>query len=154
MKKMFESMGLTKPFLNDLKLLETQGINVNEQNYKGSVLIINADNLGSHEISGFIQRFRTEDYFCRTCYIKDFNDDLFKKHEMKTKTEHNSDIKIAIDTETIYKGVSSSSALKSSNNFHVMNPGLPPCMAHDVYKGIVKHDFALCINNICYQTQS
>lgn len=45
-----------------------------------------------------------------------------------------------------YKGVKLSSPLNDLRYFHVCSPGLPPCIGHDLFEGIIPHDLMLCIN--------
>ena len=136
-----------KPFFNDLKISETTGINISNNIYKGSVIVVAADNLGSHEISGFIETFNLSYHFRKTCYVKNYNDDLFQKYEFRSKDNYESDTKMVPTVRnTHYKGFTQNSPLNDSKYFHVCNPGLPPCLAHDLFQGIVKYDINLCIN--------
>lgn len=39
------------------------------------------------------------------------------------------------------------SHFNSLQYFHACNPGLPPCLAHDLFKGIVAHELAIYIKH-------
>ncbi|KAJ0069992.1 hypothetical protein NL108_018603 [Boleophthalmus pectinirostris] len=59
---------ILEPLLSDLKVLETQGINVpsfNELVY-GTIAQVTGDNLGLHTLLGYVQSF-TANYYCRFC---------------------------------------------------------------------------------------
>lgn len=43
-----------------------------------------------------------------------------------------------------YQGVKSSSVFNSLLHYHIANPGLPLCLGHDLFEGIVKSDLAIC----------
>lgn len=56
--------------VNDLKDLELSGITLSDGKvYKGTLCAIAGDNLGSHNIGGFVESFRRSSYFCRYCDI-------------------------------------------------------------------------------------
>lgn len=44
------------------------------------------------------------------------------------------------------RGIKSDSVLNKLKYYHVANPGLPPCLAHDMYEGVVQYDLMLSIN--------
>lgn len=60
--------------IQDLKKIETEGIPVHTsegvQIYKGSLIAVLGDNLGSHQIGGFTENFSFTDYYCRYCYAQ------------------------------------------------------------------------------------
>ena len=49
-------------------------------------------------------------------------------------------------TGTLDTGIQNNSCLNALKYFHVANPGLPPCIAHDVFEGFVQIDMCLAIN--------
>ncbi|KAG9276085.1 hypothetical protein AMEX_G8349 [Astyanax mexicanus] len=55
------------PLLSDIKELETNGLVIFGNVVKATVFCIAGDNLGSHNIGGFIENFSTSTYFCRYC---------------------------------------------------------------------------------------
>ena len=36
--------------------------------------------------------------------------------------------------------------MNSLREYHVENPGLPPCIAHDLFEGFLQYDLLLVIN--------
>lgn len=59
--------------------------------------------------------------------------------------ENDIEIKLA-SGQVHYKGVKSNSVLNNLEHFHVCNPGLPPCIGHDMFEGVVQYDLMLIIN--------
>lgn len=106
------------------------------------------DNLGSHQIGGFVENFITSNFFCRTCYKNDPSYNSQEKFKYRSVDSHNSDIDFALTTNQIYKGVKSDSVLNSLIFFHVCNPGLPPCIAHDLFEGVLQYDLQLTLNKL------
>lgn len=51
----------------------------------------------------------------------------------------------AKNSTKIVKGIKHDSPLNKLDYFHVCNPGLPPCIAHDLFEGIVSYDLMYCI---------
>jgi len=49
------------------------------------------------------------------------------------------------DTETF--GIKFQSVFNDFRNYHVCNPGLPPCLGHDLFEGVVSRDVALIIKH-------
>jgi len=43
----------------------------------------------------------------------------------------------------MHNGIKSNSVLNKLTHFHVCAPGLPPCLAHDLFEGIVDYDLAM-----------
>lgn len=60
---------MLRVLIQDLQIFETQGINIiypeGVINFKGTVIAVLGDNLGSHQIGGFTQNFSTVQNFCR-----------------------------------------------------------------------------------------
>jgi len=105
------------------------------------VFAICGDNLGSHEMSSFTTNFSTSEYFCRHCSItrSKFHTVPFSVGEPRTVENYNN----AALTQAI--GVTKESIFNSLDNFHVCQPGLAPCLAHDLFEGVVSRELALFI---------
>lgn len=150
--KKFGFSQVLKQIIVDLKKLESKGIfvslNDDEQHViKGSVVAVAGDNLGSHQIGGFLETFNTTSFFCRYCYVKSFNEtNYLHVDSLRTKESYDFDVTMACTGNTSYNGVKNNSALNFLKYFHVANPGLPPCLAHDILEGIAAYDLMLCIN--------
>lgn len=140
--------------VNDLKKLETHGIMVNGVCYKGSLVALLGDNLGSHFVGGFTENFSTSEYFCRFCDItrKQFHDTPYSLGSNRNAVTYESDAQAASDAQQLsgkmsesVHGIKFRSELCRLTYYHVCNPGLPPCLAHDLFEGIIAVDMALFI---------
>ena len=64
---------ILKPFIDDLKVVASDGITVSvggeERNFRGALLVFLADNLASHSLGGFKESFSFAMCICRTCMI-------------------------------------------------------------------------------------
>lgn len=138
-----------RELIKDLKELEDTGVQLNNNFLKGSLVAVLGDNLGSHQVGGFCENFSTSQYICRYCYIT--NDVLvktFNNFQYRTKQSYQADLEFKLCLDEIhYKGVKHDSVLNSLKYFHVCSPGLPPCIAHDLFEGVVQYDLMLIINN-------
>lgn len=45
-------------------------------------------------------------------------------------------------------GVKFDSVFYGLHYFHVCQPGLPPCLGHDIFEGVASYDLALYINHL------
>lgn len=41
------------------------------------------------------------------------------------------------------KGIKANSVFNALTSFHVCKPGLPPCLDHDIFEGVLSYDVAL-----------
>lgn len=145
--KIFSFTKIFDCILKDLKILESDGIQLNSgEIIKGILIAVICDNLGAHQIGGFVQSFNTNVYFCRFCEINNFNN-LDYVTKFRSPESYDCDVEIANATETLYHGVKSQSPLNYSS-FHVCNPGLPPCIGHDLFEGVASSDVMLCLNKL------
>ncbi|XP_066583375.1 uncharacterized protein [Prorops nasuta] len=135
--------------VDDLRKLEKDGIKICINNeittINGTVIATVGDNLGSHQLGGFTENFSSSEYICRYC---DVHKSQFKNVCTKvTRNPQNYDVSA---NEAEYKciptnGIKNNSCLNKLKYFHVCNPGLPPCIAHDLLEGIIPYDFMYCI---------
>lgn len=44
------------------------------------------------------------------------------------------------------KGIKVNSVFNALKSFHVCQPGLPPCLGHDIFEGILSYDVSLYLN--------
>ncbi len=149
-EKDFKAFGHAKVFselLTDLKELEENGIVGSSETVKGTLYCIAGDNLGSHCIGGFSENFSSSKYFCRYCLINrsDFQSDPNLCGPERTINNYSS----AVDclqtegTSPDVEGVKFNSVFNSLKYFNVCLPGLPPCLGHDIFKGVLSYDVAL-----------
>lgn len=85
--------------------------------YRGTLCAIAGDNLGSHNIGDFIENLSKSTYFCKLCDINCVTLSAGNKFDSKF----------------------------NNLNFHVCQPGQPPCLGHDLFEGVVSYNLALYI---------
>ena len=158
--KYFGQEKIFAPLLRDLKYLEETGIDLGfAEKIKASVVCITGDNLGSHCIGGFVENFSTAKYMCRYCLIS--IDDLRNKDiyavnfEQRTPANYQESVALVEASENMpnHKGIKFDSVFNSLSTFHVCTPGLPPCLGHDLFEGVVKHDVKLILDHLIKDKQ-
>lgn len=136
--------------VDDLRNLEEEGIEIDGKRFHVIVPAFVGDNLGSHWIGGFVTNFSTTQHMCRFCTM---TKDQFSKGQLcatakqiRTVASYQACIdKLAEENVTLYEGIKFNSIFNQLKTFHVCNPGLPPCIAHDLFEGVVAYDMALFI---------
>lgn len=142
--------GMDKIFnklVSDLCELEERGISFNGKIYKGTVACIMGDNLGSHMIGGFTENFSTAQYFCRYCLAtkSEFQSNPLIVFTHRNPADHNETVRFLESNNEVHThhGVKCDSVFNKLSNFHVCQPGLPACLAHALFEGVVDYDLAL-----------
>ena len=136
--------------LEDLEVLETTGITLNNGRVvKGSILVIVGDNLGSHCIGGYVESFQAN-YYCRYCTLSKTDIAVGPANivgELRTPESYKQAVQEVKDNDELASscGIKFDSIFNSLTNFHVANPGLPPCLGHDLFEGVVNYDMAIFI---------
>ena len=142
-----------KKFMQDLRILESEAITISisgkDVKYYGTLVAMLGDSLGAHQIGGFIENFSTSIYLCRFCEITRELLRLGNYHVQKLRNAKNyleccDKINTGNKSE---KGIKENSTLNGLKYFHVCNPGLPPCAAHDLFEGIIVYDLMLAIKH-------
>lgn len=146
----FRYFGQSKIFsalINDLKELELNGTVINNETVKGAVCCVVGDNLGSHCIGGFLEGFNSE-YMCRYCLITncEFHKKPFTIGSIRTKESYDDSVK-SISGNQSCNGIKFSSHFNALKYFHVCQPGLPPCLGHDLFEGVVAYDLFLYLQH-------
>lgn len=151
-EKFFDHKSVYGPIVQDLKDLETLGVHVSDRigTLKGSLVCIVGDNLGQHQLGGFVEQFSTSLFFCRFCRIdrKSYHSEggELRRFQQRTKESYNRDLAAKEQKKKkIYHGVKFDSIFNKLKYFHVCAPGLSPCLAHDLHEGVVAHDLKLFI---------
>ena len=149
--KLFGQKAVFGQLIEDLKGLEDKGILVeNGLNLRGALCAITGDNLGSHCIGGFKENFSTTKYCCRYC-LKERDSFQNTPHlPGPSRTVQNYDCtvqKLTQDPETESFGIKFASLFNELKYFHVCAPGLPPCLGHDLFEGVLSRDLALFIKH-------
>lgn len=141
--------------LKDLKDLEENGVELADGKvHKGTLCAIAGDNLGSHYIGGFVENSSKSKNFCRYCEIdrQTFNSAPLTKALTRTVESYEQNLKdLDADQTEIAIGVKCNSPFNDQKYFHVCQPGLPPCLGHDLFEGVVSFDLALCIDHLVNQ---
>ena len=144
------------PLIKDLKRIENEGVDLG-RNFgvkKGSVVFILGDNLGSHMIGGFTTNFSAVEYYCRYCFANRTDLKLDKInpqfYEHRNRNNYKVDCNIMSENPELSNshGIKSNSIFNELRYFHVVDPGLPPCIGHDLFEGVVKVDLNLILNKI------
>lgn len=137
--------------IEDLKELEEKGLTLANGRLtpKAIVFAIAGDNLGSHGIGGFNENFSKSKFFCRYCVVEreNFLENPLKCAQERTIQNYNETlIKLEADASVnSLMGIKSNSVFNTLTNFHVCKPGLPPCLGHDLFEGVVAVDVAIFI---------
>lgn len=128
--------------MRDLKDLEEAGVELDSgQEVLGSLLAIAGDDLGSHMIGGFTENFSTSKYFCWYC---DIDRHTFQNVPPKLGLPTPSKVMRTLSESCLcylevsdVLGIKFDSVFNSLKHCHVCDPGLPPCLRHDLFEGHV-----------------
>ena len=72
---------------------------------------------------------------------------MLAEKTFRTVEMYNADAVIAESSGCHQGGVKFSSPLNNLRHYHVCQPGLPPCLAHDVFEGVIAFDMVLLIKH-------
>ena len=140
--------------VQDLQDIEENGIDIegiDEGNVKGTVVAMLGDNLGIHSIGGFIENFSTTEFMCRYCKISrddmiEGNLNAYRDADRRTPEAYDAVTRRLEETRLPHmNGIKCNSVLNKLRYFHVCNPGLPPCLAYDLFEGVIQYDMAIYI---------
>ena len=138
--------------VENLKRLHSCGIKINTDKIVKAVLVfMTGDNLGSHSLGGFTENFSRAEYFCRYCLVSrelfEAQNGEFGDYDLRTVDSYKAAVKqIEDDNLEMYQGVKFDSAFNQLPDFHVCNPGLPPCWGHDGFEGVIAYDLKLYVD--------
>ncbi|XP_028416452.1 uncharacterized protein LOC114540531 [Dendronephthya gigantea] len=150
--KFFGQDAVFRILVNDLKKIEEHGVLVEKEYIRGTVTMILGDNLGSHSIGGFVENFSSSPYVCRFCLMETKNiqlGDIFDTFSQRSPDNYNANLQNVESNPDLgnYKGIKFNSIFNELKYYHVCNPGLPPCLGHDLFEGVVNYDLALYIHH-------
>lgn len=140
--------------VNDLKDLEINGVTMPDGEVrKGTLCAICGDNLGSHSIGGFVENFSRSVHFCRFCEIdrQTFQSEPLSKAPTRTPQSYNEHLQNKGNESNVQFGIKFDSLFNDLTYFHVAQPGLPPCLGHDLFEGVVSYDLALYLKHLVIQ---
>lgn len=143
--KNYGMSAMLQPILDDLKVLETEGISIRcegqAHHFYGTVSFIAADNLGAHCLGRFHENFSTVQRICRFCTVtRDEMQGVFSdvSMQLRSKAVHDLQSEAVEKDATLAKayGVKGKSPLNTLQYFHTTS-GLPADIAHDCFEGVV-----------------
>ncbi|KAL0148647.1 hypothetical protein M9458_055974, partial [Cirrhinus mrigala] len=141
--------------VQDLKDLEENGVLLADGKvHKGTLCAIAGDNLGSHYIGGFVENFSRSNHFCRFCEIdrQTFLSAPLTNALTRTVMSYEQNLRdLDSGAADIAVGVKCNSPFNDLKYFHVCQPGLPPCLGHDLFEGVVSFDLALYVDHLVNQ---
>jgi len=140
--KKYDREKVLEEVMTELKSLELDGIEFMGEKVKVVVQFMLGDNLGQHQIGGYIECFSTR-YMCRHCDItaEEFKCDPSITNPPRTIEDYNYCVARATFSEEPYKGIKDSCLLNDLKYFHATTH-LAPCTAHDVLEGVINWDLA------------
>ena len=136
--------------LSDLRQLEEHGLVTPSGRVVRATIISNAgENLGSHCIGCYTQNFSTTKYFCRYCEVqRDQLEDVSLSFPVRTVDNCKESVQLLQESDVNHvKGIYCDSIFNTLKYVHVCQPGLPPCIGHDLFEGVVAYDLAIYL---CY----
>lgn len=142
----FGNRKIFEPVINELKFLESEGINIkvagNNYNIKFCLILLCGDNLGLHSILGLNESF-SSNYYCRFC--------TEKKDTMKHQTH---EIANSIRNKNDYHnhvlnniGIKEICVWNDLPSFHIYE-NITCDIMHDIYEGILRYDMSLIIKEL------
>lgn len=136
------------PLLSDLKDTEEFGIVLEiRETVRGTVIVIVGYNLGSHSIGGFTEIFCKSTHFCRYCLkTETCLKQMYRVRSNKNKTVTKTVCQCRKDKKFVM--VSSLTVFNHLKLFHVCDLGLPPCLAYNLFEGVISADLALYIKQL------
>lgn len=145
-------------YVKDLKDLELNGVSLpDSQLCMGTLCAIAGDNLGSHNTGGFAENFSKSSHFCRYCEIdrKAFLADPLAKGPDRTLQSYQKHVEAQSHNVEARDcgGVKFDSIFNELTYFHVCQPGLPPCLGHDLFEGVV-YRFGIVPQPPCFERKT
>lgn len=146
------------PLVDDLKILETQGIEVpfSDLPLLGSVIQITGDNLGLHGLFGFVESFSAR-YFCRFCLTsKDESQSVFTEDDpgmiFRTREIHAEHCEALQEDPMLVSafGVKKTCFLNTLHFFHTSDNFAVDIM-HDLLEGVVQYELKLVFQYLVNQ---
>ncbi|KAK3930230.1 Zinc finger protein 407 [Frankliniella fusca] len=155
--KLVETYGYAvcfEPVKKDLENLCQVGIQFLGRKIKVRLQLLCGDSLGSHGIGGFVECFSAK-FPCRFCEVtlSDLRRNPLSVGITRTKESYNNIVaqlnmrrSLGVEVNNI-QGIKQDSFLNCLPDFHVCDPSLAPCLAHDVFLGCVLWDLAAILDH-------
>lgn len=143
--------------LRDIHNLEQDGVFIErvDQNVRGAIFCVSADNLAAHGLGGFVESFRAGHVY-RFCLgsanqfqVTEVGE---KKFPLRTKASHNQYVQTVQENETLssHFGVKGDFVLRKSLNYYHTITGFPPDTLHDLLEGIIPVELSLRIKQMIW----
>lgn len=117
---------------------------------KIALIAILGDNLGSHCIGGFTENFSCSKHFCRYCLIdrESFISDLLSLGQKRIADKYKDSVEVlSTSVHLVVNGIKFDSMFNSLKYSHVCS-GLPPCLCHYLFEGVVSSHLSLYIDTL------
>ncbi|ELU09809.1 hypothetical protein CAPTEDRAFT_209587, partial [Capitella teleta] len=142
---------VVKPLLEDLHVLENEGVQCGPVKLRGTVIALAGDNLASHSICGFMESFSgsATSTLCRFCNgTRDMMRTNTPATQFKLRTKADYDKKVEVvskfpDMSSMY-GLKTHCVFNDLKYFHAVT-GLTPDIMHDVLEVVIGYDLCLVI---------
>ncbi|ELU01829.1 hypothetical protein CAPTEDRAFT_196585 [Capitella teleta] len=142
---------VVKPLLEDLRVLENEGVQCGPVKLRGTVIALAGDNLANHSICGFMESFSgsATSTLCRFCNgTRDMMRTNTPATQFKLRTKANYDKKVEVvskfpDMSSMY-GLKTHCVFNDLKYFHAVT-GLTPDIMHDVLEVVIGYDLCLVI---------
>ena len=114
--------------MEDLHVLAEDGIAVDCVDgtviYRGTLVLMLGDSLGSHQIGGITENFSKSLNFFRFCEIlrAQLEADDYSPKAIRTPESHEECVSEALRMGKIFKGIKKNSPLNQIKSYHVCNP--------------------------------
>nr|XP_054757254.1 uncharacterized protein LOC129263367 [Lytechinus pictus] len=140
---------ILRPIINDLKSLESDGIDIETDVFSGNIRFgvaqVVGDNMGVHGLLGFVESF-SANFPCRHCKIS--RDEIQTQYIASSvlRNEHNYMEDVAIN-DVSATGIRRNSIFNELQTFHVTRNYAPDIM-HDVLEGVCMWELKIVIREL------
>lgn len=152
-KEVYGLSTIFKPLLDDIRLLETRGLEVQIDGLStllyGTLCLFTADNLACHSLGGYFESFAAN-MFCHTCLIDKQNaQHIFDDDHLELRNRDNYNEHVQLNNPTL-TGIKENSCLNSLNHFHITESVCGDVM-HDVLEGVARLELKLMLRHFIYE---
>lgn len=142
----FSNTDVFRPFLDELKFLESEGVLINNQRIHFVVPLLLGDNLGINSIIGMTESF-SSNHFCRLCFSHKSLTQSMTTEDFGTFRNRNN---YNIHLEENSHGIKSECIWNDLPYFHNTENIHFDCM-HDLYEGVCRYDFGKILKNLIFE---
>ncbi|XP_065642303.1 uncharacterized protein LOC136073934 [Hydra vulgaris] len=150
--KSFSQATIFSELLRDLKNLEVDGVQIGINHWRAGVVAILGDNLGSHFLGGYSLGFSSKKgHICRFCLLKGNDLQVLPYKAEIHSVEHYNNCILTLNAnpqDRFCFGITKDSIFNQLESYSTCAPGLPACLAHDLFEGVVQYDLAMAIKKL------